>query len=52
MASRTQRYEILFRIIAQQAARLHVMDLKICSGTAILALPTVPLENPSVQFLV
>ena len=52
MASRAQGYEILFRVIAQQAARLHVMDLKICSGTTILALPSVPLEYPSVQFLV
>ena len=45
MASDAQGDEILIRIIAQQTARLNVMDLKILHSPARLASPAVSLQN-------
>ena len=41
----TKSYEILSRIIAQAAARLNVMDLKIIHPPAPLATPTISLQD-------
>lgn len=45
MAQYTQRDQIFLFIITQQAARLNVMNLKICSGTTVLAAPSVTLQH-------
>ena len=52
MTRSTQCDQILLGIVALEAARLNVMDLKIFSSAAILASPSVPVENSSVEFLV
>ena len=41
----TKSYEILSRIIAQSAARLNVMDLKILHSPAPLATPAISFQN-------
>lgn len=38
--------EILFYISSQQAARLHMIDLQIFGTSALLASPTIALNNP------
>jgi hypothetical protein len=50
MAARTEGYEILFHIITQQAARLNVMNLKICTRTTALATPSVAFQDRPVKF--
>jgi len=44
--------QVLFRIVAEQAPCLKVMNLKITPRTTALAAPSVSLEHPSVEFLV
>jgi hypothetical protein len=50
VAASTKCYEIFFGIIAEKTAFLDVMDLETFSGTAILATPSVSLEDRSMQF--
>ena len=45
VAADAKSYEILSRIIAQAAARLNVMDLKVLDAPARLATPAIPLQN-------
>lgn len=52
MAGSTQRYEILFSVIAQQASRLNVMNLEISLSSATLASPSISLQNTAMEFLV
>ena len=52
MARSTKCDYIFFDIVSEETARLNVMHLEICSSTAILAPPSVPVENSSVEFLV
>ena len=52
MALGTQGYEILFGIIAQHAARLDMMNLKILLSPAVLATPSVARKDSSVQPLI
>jgi hypothetical protein len=48
----TKSYEILSRIIAQAAARLNVMDLKIIHSPARLASPAISLQNFTPQLAI
>jgi hypothetical protein len=45
----TERNEVFLHVIAEQAARENVMDLESTGRTTMLATPSVPLQNCSME---
>ena len=52
MAHHTKSDQILYRVIAEAASRLNVMDLKSLDAAAGLATPTVPLQDFAAELTV
>jgi hypothetical protein len=52
VARSEQSDKVLFRIVAEPTMRLNVMKLEVSQAAARMASPSVPLEDPSMEFLV
>jgi hypothetical protein len=52
MTTGAKRNQVLHHVTAELASALHVMDLQAFHGTALLASPSISLQNLDSQFLV
>jgi len=52
VAIHAERGQIFFRVVFEQTPVLNVMNLEVCPSTAMLATPSVALQNASMQYFV